>query len=338
MTLYAGMDLHSTNTYVGILDDQLNRVFNKRLPNDLPLIVTALEPFRTELHSIVVESTYNWYWLVDGLVGAGYDLHLANPCAIQQYGGLKYTDDRHDAFWLAHLLALGILPEGYMYPKKDRPVSDLLRKRSFLVRKRSSHLHSLQSLIERSTAQRFKGAEIKNFQLADLQELFHDKHLLLCAEASLATIKFLTSQIDRIQKAVKEKLRLEQPFALLTTVPGIGEVLALTIMLEVGDSTRFATVGNFASYCRCVPTDRLSAGKSKGKGNRKNGNRYLSWAFIEASHYARGFNERFRRSYQSKEAKTNKIVATKALSSKLARICYYIMRDQLPFRQEAIWC
>jgi transposase len=339
MGLYVGMDLHSRDTYFGILDDEFKQVFKKRVVNDLPLVLKTLEPFKDELRGIVVESTYNWYWLVDGLMDAGYrDIHLANPSAIKQYEGLKYTDDPHDAFWLAKLLGLGILPEGYIYPKESRPVRDLLRKRSFLVKQRTSHIHSLQSMIERYTGLRLKGNDLKKIEIQELHEIFKQEHLLLSAQASLHNIKFLTQQIIDIQKAVKEKVRVQKPFNLLMTVPGIGEILALTIMLEVGDISRFPQVGNFTSYCRCVPTDRRSAGKSKGKGNSKNGNRYLSWAFIEASNYARGFNERFRRYHQRKASKINKIVATKALSSKLARICYYIMRDQMPFREEAIFC
>ena len=134
MSLYAGMDLHSSNTYLGIMDDKFKRVFNKRLKNDLSLILANLEPFREELNGIVVESTYNWYWLVDGLMDNGYScVHLANPSAIKQYEGLKYSDDIHDAFWLAHLLILEILPEGYIYPKQDRPVRDLLSHNTSLI-------------------------------------------------------------------------------------------------------------------------------------------------------------------------------------------------------------
>ena len=61
MALYAGMDLHSRNTYLGILDHELKRVFDKRISNELPLILSTLEPFREQLQGIVVESTYNWY-------------------------------------------------------------------------------------------------------------------------------------------------------------------------------------------------------------------------------------------------------------------------------------
>jgi len=131
-------------------------------------------------------------------------------------------------------------------------------------------------------------------------------------------------------------VKLKKPFVQLQSIPGIGNILAMTIMLEVGDINRFSKVGNFASYCRCVSSQRLSDGKSKGSGNRKNGNRYLSWAFVEAAHLTRRYNEQFRRYYNRKVAQANTSLATKALSNKLARICYYIMRDQVPFHEELL--
>ena len=109
MQLYAGLDLHSRNTYIGIMDTDFKRVFAKRVANHLPLILKTLQPFRDQLKGLVVESTYNWYWLIDGLMDAGYDcVHLANPSAMKQYEGIKYADDQHDAFFLAQMLILGI--------------------------------------------------------------------------------------------------------------------------------------------------------------------------------------------------------------------------------------
>jgi transposase len=123
-------------------------------------------------------------------------------------------------------------------------------------------------------------------------------------------------------------------FGQLLTIPGIGSILAMTIMLEVGDIGRFKKVGNFASYCRCVPSKRLSDGKSKGSGNRKSGNRHLSWALTGAVQLGRRHNEQFRGYYNRKVAQANTSLATKALGNKLARICYYIMKDRVPFREE----
>ena len=335
MELYSGLDLHSRNTYIGILDTDFKRVFKKRVSNNLDLIVETLEPFRDKLKGLVVESTFNWYWLVDGLMDAGYGcVHLANPSAIKQYEGLKHSDDQHDAFFLAQLLILGILPQGYIYPKNDRPVRDLARKRMFLVKHKTAHILSLQSLIARCSGQRISSNQIRKFTSADLKQLLTEEYLLLSAQANLNIIAFLIQQIKALEKAIKKKVKLDKAFEQLMTVPGIGFILAMTIMLEVGDISRFAKVGNFASYCRCVSSQRLSDGKSKGSGNRKNGNRYLSWAFVEAAQLGRRYSQRFGRYYDRKAAQTNTIVATKALSNKLARICYYIMRDQVPFKEE----
>jgi transposase len=333
------MDLHSRNTLVGVINGSFQRVFERRVCNDLSLIVGTLEPFRSELEGIVIESTYNWYWLVDGLMDAGYShVGLANPSAIKQYEGLKHTDDRHDAFWLAQMLALGILPEGYIYPQEDRPVRDLLRKRSFLVKHRTAHILSLQSMLEREKAYKLSGNEIKTLRAEDIAKIFSEEHLLLSAQANRASIEFFGHHIKSIEKAVRKRVKLRKSFEYLLTVPGIGEILALTIMLEVGDIARFARVGNFSSYARCVASQRLSDGKKKGQGNRKNGNRYRAWAFVEASHHARRYNERLRSYYQRKCAKRNQAVATKAVCNKLARACYYIIRDHVPFREEALFC
>ncbi len=335
MQLYAGLDLHSRNTYIGIMDKEFKRIFGKRVTNDLPLILKTLDPFQDQIQGLAVESTYNWYWLVDGLMDAGYRcVHLANPSAVKQYEGLKHSDDQHDSFFLAQMLILGILPQGYIYPREDRPVRDLARKRLFLVRHKTSHVLSLQSLITRCSGQRVSANEIKKFSAEDLQQLLQQEHIVLSAQANLDSIRFFAQQIRRLEKAIKNKIKLKKEFQYLMTVPGIGTILAMTIMLEVGDINRFAKVGNFASYSRCVSSQRLSDGKSKGSGNRKNGNRYLSWAFIEAAHLSRRYNERFKSYYNRKIAQANTSLATKALSNKLARICYYIMKNQVPFKEQ----
>jgi transposase len=233
MQLYAGLDLHSRNTYIGIMDKEFNRVFNKRVVNQLPVILRTIEPFQDQLNGLVVESTFNWYWLIDGLMDAGYQcVHLANPSAMKQYEGIKHTDDQHDAFFLAQMLILGILPQGYIYPKENRPVRDLARKRLFLVRHKTAHILSLQSLIARCSGQRVSASEIRKFTVENLQQLLKDKHIVLSAQANLDTIVFLKQQILRLEKTIKNKVKLDKAFQQLLTVPGIGFILAMTIMLE----------------------------------------------------------------------------------------------------------
>jgi len=337
MKTYAGIDLHSSNNYTAVIDEHDQRLYKKRLPNRVDTVVSALDPFKETLEGVVVESTYNWYWLVDGLQDNGYSVHLANPSAIKQYEGLKHTDDQWDSFWLAHMLRLHILPEGYIYPKDTRPVRDLLRRRLLFVRHRTAHILSLQSMITRNSGTQMSSGAIKRLEQRDAEMLFNHPHLVLAAHNSIAAIRFLKEKIVNIEKEVKSVITLCKEFTSLLTVPGIGDILGLTIMLEVGDITRFPTVGNYSSYCRCVKSERLSNGKKKDENNRKNGNKYLAWAYVEAAHFANRFSPHAQAFYQKKRAKKNGIVAIKALSNKLARASYYIMRDQVPYDADKLF-
>jgi transposase len=337
MKTYAGIDLHSSTNYTAVIDEHDRRVYGKRLPNTVDTIVSVLEPFKETLEGVVVESTYNWYWLVDGLQDNGYTVHLANPSAMKQYEGLKHTDDRWDAFWLAHLLRLHILPEGHIYPKEDRPVRDLLRRRLLFVKHRTAHILSLQSMITRNCGTQITCRAIKRLKPADARALFEHPHLVVAAQNTIQTIRFLKDRIESIEKEVKSVITLRKEFTCLLTIPGIGDILALTIMLEAGDITRFPQVGNYSSYCRCVRAERISNGKKKDDNNRKNGNKYLSWAYVEAANFAIRFSPHAQSFYQKKRAKTNGIVAIKALSNKLARASYYLMRDQLSYDADKLF-
>ena len=331
MALYCGIDLHSTNCWAAVLDEDRRLIRERKVSNDLKELLDVLEPYRADLEGIAVESTFNWYWLVDGLVDAGYRVHLTNTWAAKQYEGLKYTDDRHDARWLAHLLSLGILPEGFIYPKEERAVRDLLRRRAFLVHKRTSFLLSMRGAFECRTGMRVKSDEIKKWEAGDVEQFIDDPVAALGITCLLGPIAALNDQIKVIEKEALQRGKVRKEFGRLQTVWGIGKILGLTIMYEVGDIGRFADVGNFASYCRCVKSDRLSNGKRKGSGNSRNGNPYLSWAFSEAAHFAVCHHEAARKFVQKKRSKTNGIVAIRALAHKLARASYHVMKDQVDF-------
>jgi len=331
MKLYGGIDLHSNNSVIVILDEKDQAVYKKKHKNDLLEILACLLPFRERLQGLVVESTYNWYWLVDGLMEAGFKVHLANPAAMQQYSGLKYTDDKTDARWLAHVLRLGLLPEGYICPKQERSVRDLLRKRSQLVRQKTANVLSIINLFTRNTGEAINLKQIKKLTEESLHERFGDESLALAVHSNLVVFQCLQTQIKLLEQTILKQVKLRQEFIQLKTVNGIGDILALTIMLETGEIERFAKAGNFASYCRCVSSQKISNGKKKGKGNTKNGNKYLAWAFVEAAVLAVQHNEKVKRFYQRKKDKTNSIIAIKAVAHKLSRACYYIMRDRVVF-------
>ena len=332
MRLYAAIDLHSNNSVLVVIDAKDKVVYEKRHPNDLQTILAQLKPHKKNIQAIAVESTYNWYWLVDGLMEAGYDVKLVNTVAIQTYDGLKYSSDEHDARHLAHLLRLGILPTAYIYPKKERAVRDLLRKRAQLVRDRTMHILSIQNLVIRNSGKPITQGGIRKLDEKALDLYCEGNALRIMAiKSSLEILRCLDGQITALERKVLEQARLKPEFKQITSIDGVGEIIGMTIMYEAGDLGRFEKVGQFASYARCVESSRWSNGKKKGEGNRKNGNRYLSWAFIEAAHHAVHYNERIRKFYQKKKARTNGVIACKAVAHKLARACFHVIKDQMAF-------
>ena len=331
MKLYAGIDLHSTNSVI-VVQDQDGKIINRaRLENRLSTVLAWLRRYRDQLVGAVVESTYNWYWLVDGLQDNGYTVHLANTAAIQQYEGLKYGDDTSDATWLGTLLRLDLLAEGYIYPREERPVRDLMRKRSQMVRIQTQNILSIENLIARNLGDRISANRVRILKPEHVDEWLPDEDLALAVKCNLAVLTCLREQIDILEKTLKSRVHLRPEFKGLLTVDGIGLVLALTIMLETGDISRFASVGNYVSYCRCVKSVRLSNNKKKGSGNAKNGNKYLAWAFVEAAQHSIRHNKLIRGFYTRKTAKTKRVVAIKAVAHKLARACYHIIRDGVVF-------
>src|SRR6516165_10196831 len=267
MKKFSGIDLHSNNSLIVVSDEADKIVYQRRHPNDLEEILRALEPHRKELVGIVVESTYNWYWLVDGLMNAGYVVHLANTAAIKKYEGLKYSGDDADAAYLAQLLRLGLLPEGYIYPRAERAGRDLGRKRMQLVRCQTMQILAIESILARQTGGRMSSERVKRLTAKQVEGLSLVPDVALAVEANRAVSETLQRQIEALEKRLKERVKLRPEYRLLKTVPGIGETLATTIMLETGTITRFASVGNFSSYCRCVDSRRESNGKKKGEGN-----------------------------------------------------------------------
>ena len=331
MELYCGMDLHSNNVYTGIISQDQKRVFSKRLPCDLPSILNALDPHRPFIKNMAVESTYNWYWLVDGLREHGYPVVLANPARMGQYNGLKHSDDKTDAFWIAEMLRLDILPTGHIYDPQTRPLRDLLRRRLWCVHQRTRSMLSFMSLYTRHTGRQIASRAFWDLDAEKLEEIFEHPYTRIQAAMLFENASRFNDQATQLEALGLKELRPSPAMRHLKSIPGIGDILAMSILTETGPLSRFASSGCYASYCRCVQSKRTSNHKKKGDGNARNGNRYLAWAWVEASNFHRRYHEPAARYHQKKTTRRNAIVATKSLAAKLCKGGYYTMRDEKDF-------
>jgi transposase len=325
MKIMVGIDLHSNNALCGLMDESGRRLLHQQLPCDLAAILQLLKPYKKRIATIAVESTYNWYWLVDGLQDHGYHVVLANPARMQPYSGKKHTDDVSDAYFLTELLRLNLLPTGHLYDRKVRPVRDLLRRRLLLVRQRTTLILSFKSLNERTLGQRVPLARVKTMEPEEAQARFTEPADQLLAGEQITLMDHHTDAIAKIEQHILQVAEKSPAYQRLQEMPGIGKILGLTIALETGDAKRFA------SYCRCVKSLRQSNHKKKGVNNRKCGNRYLAWAFVEAAHFACRHNEQCQRFYDRKKQQTNPVIATKALACKLAKAAWHVMAEDVPY-------
>ena len=229
-------------------------------------------------------------------------------------------------------MVMGVLPEGYIYPKEERPVRDLLRRRMCLVHMRTGEWLRLEGHVARHSGKDLGIQALQNLEARELNELLcNDTLTMAAAQISYRHIAFLDKEIRQIEKAVEGHVKLADGYERLIGVPGIGRILAMTIILETGPIGRFPGPGNYASYCRAVKAEHTSNNRKKGKGNGKSGNRYLAWAYVEAANFAVRYSPELRAWYQRKAARTKRVVALKALANKLAKACYFILRDGVEF-------
>jgi len=202
-TLYAGADLHGNNVFLSLIDGGGKEVYRRRVKANLEAVNEALDPYWPRIEALGVESTFNWYWLVDGLQEAGHVVHLANTAAMQPYSGLKHGDDRSDARHLAHLLRLGILPTGFIYPRQQRAARDLARHRMRLVQTRSRAIIAVENVLSCHTGGRLSSNQIKRLGGDDIEGLQLHADVRLALHAQIALIGALDAQIGALERRLQ---------------------------------------------------------------------------------------------------------------------------------------
>src|SRR3990170_381667 len=242
MKIYVGIDLHSNNSFVALIDEENKAVYKKRLSNDLMLLLEALKPYKDSIQGMITR--------------------YENVCI---------------------------------------------------------------------TSRKIKLSSNK------ILDFIKDENIRFAAQSQLKVLDCIMEQVDLLEKQIQKIIKPDPLFALLKSIPGIGPILGMTILLETGDIKRFKSVGNYSSYCRCVESKRVSNEKKKGVNNRKNGNAYLCWAFIEASNQAIRSYPEIKKYYQRKLGKTMRVVALKTIANKLSKACYFMLRDNVEFDMKKLF-
>lgn len=339
-SFHCGIDLGSRKTQVAIIDDNQRVLSNVRIGNDLAEICEQLKPYRGQIQ-IVAEATFNWYWLIDGLQADGHVVTLAHTAGLAAISKAKVKTDRRDALTLAKLLRAGMIPPAYIYPSEHRPVRDLLRQRWDLVSMRATEYRRIRNLLYQNNICDLGLADIRALDSEEVERLL--AHPLTQAKAllELERIKLYTQQIEAVEQELEAIADPRPEFKLLRDMPGIGTVLALTILYEIGDISRFSDVRNFSSYCRVVPGCADSCETLRHGRNDKSGNPYLKWAFTQAAtkaviHYPR-FKQFFERQLRRHGGRAKKIVCYSIVAHLLAKAAFHVLKTKEPYSEDILF-
>lgn len=337
---YCGIDLSARESHLCVVDDNLSIHLQMKAANELPLISDLLLPFMPNLQ-IVVESTFNWYWLVDGLQSQGFDLCLAHTLGLSLITHAKVKTDRRDAFTLAKLLRASLIPRAYIYPASTRPTRDLLRRRLKLVRLRAQEYGSLRQLLLRQGILSTSRNQIKLADDEDLKAWFSHPIVRTGASQQLERIELLSRQIAQLERQALDLSKQEDDYKRLLEVSGIGRILALTILYEIGEISRFKSVRHFSSYCRLVPGVAQSGAVSRRGRASKQGNAYLKSAFNQAAVVAVRSYPAIKRCYQRHLQRhrggARKLVAYNVIAHKLAQAVYVVLKEGVAYKQELLF-
>lgn len=337
---YCGIDLSARESHLCVVDENLSIHLQLKAPNELPHISNLLLPFMPDLQ-IVVESTFNWYWLVDGLQSLGFDLCLAHTLGLSMITHAKVKTDRRDALTLAKLLRAGVIPKAYIYPALNRPTRDLLRRRLKLVHLRAQEYGCLRQLLLREGILSTSRNEVKLADDEDLKAWFSHPLLVVTASHQLERIELLSKQIIELEQQILDLTRDKDDYKRLLKVAGIGRILALTILYEVGEISRFKGVRHFSSYCRLVPGVAQSGAASRRGRASKQGNHYLKSAFSQAAVAAVRSYPAIKRCYERHMARhrggARKLVAYNVIAHKLAQAVYFVLKQGVDYREELLF-
>lgn len=329
---YCGIDLHTKNMYVCIIDQQANILVHKNIPCNPETLLKLVNPYLGNL-ALSVECMFTWYWLSDFCLKYNISFVLGHALYMKAIHGAKTKNDKIDSKKIAMLLRGGLIPIAYVYPQKMRSTRDLLRRRMYFSHKRSELLAHIQNTRNQYLVEPFEGPIARKRNRHNISEKFSAAAVIKTIQTDIDMLNHYDTLLNDLENYLKRSVKTHNydDFYLLKTVPGVGDILAMVILYEIHDIARFQRVQNFTSYARLVKPKKESAGKLKGGANGKMGNAYLKWAFSEAVLLLIRERPQVKELHLKLKNKHGKATALAILSHKLGRAVYYMLHNKKVF-------
>lgn len=329
---YCGIDLHTQNMYVCIVNQAGKVMYHYNLPVSKDSLLSVVKPYLPDV-AIAVECIFTWYWIADLCSQHKIPFVLGHALYMKAIHGGKTKNDKIDSHKIAMLLRGGMIPMSYVYPAQMRSTRDLLRRRMHFVHKRSELLSHIQNTKFQHNLPDFqKRIDRKNNRIG-INEHFEDPGVRKSIELDMALLDTYELLLKEVELYLSEHAKENNltDLSLLRTIPGVGKILALVILYEIHDVNRFASVQNFVSYARLIKPKKESAGKTTGAANRKMGNAYLRWAFGEAAILMLRERPEVKKYHQKLKSKHGKAKALAILTHRIGRSVYYMLTNKKVF-------
>lgn len=335
---YCGIDLHAKKMFLCVLDEQGSVVLHRNIKTDPDSLRRALQPFRDDL-IIGVECMFSWYWLADWCREEKIHFVLGHALYMKAIHGGKAKNDKLDSEKIARLLRGGTFPLAYVYPKEMRGTRDLLRRRTFLVRRRAELLAHVQNTYTQYNIRVTSGWGRDRLRADDPTSPFADESVKFMLRSDIAVVERLDETIVQLESHLIRHAKVDDPvrFQLLRTIPGVGPILGLVMLYEVHDIERFAGIGQFVSYARLVACSHESNGKKLGTGGSKIGNAHLKWAFGEAAALMIRETDEAKAFVEKLTKQRGKARAVALLAAKIGRAVYWMMKRKQPYDAALFW-
>jgi transposase len=332
---YCGIDLHARTMYICILNQAGDVLVHRNCQSNADRFLSIIAPYRDDI-VVSVECIFTWYWLADLCAQENIAFVLGHALYMKAIHGGKAKNDKLDSHKIALLLKGGMLPQAYAYPAAMRATRDLCRRRMHLARQRADLMAHIQNTVHQYNRPSLGISLGKANRRQDVAKHFPHSVVQQMVQLDLDLINVYDEQLGRLQRdLVKQAKKHDQRmYALLTSMRGIGPILALVILYEIQDIQRFPTSGQFLSYARLVRCAKESAGKKVGKSNKKIGNSYLRWAFGEAAVLFLKGNDPAYQWYLKKSSTHGKGKALAILAKRLGETAYAMLSKNQFFDEE----
>ena len=318
--------------YVCILDQHGTKLVHKNLPTTPEAFLRVIAPYREDV-DVGVECMFTWYWLADLCQQEGMAFVLGHALYMKAIHGGKAKNDKIAAQKIAVLLRGGMFPQAYVYPSELRATRDLLRRRCHLARKRAELFAPIHNTTSQYNLPEIGKKLAYKANREGVEAHFPDPSVRKTIEVDVSLINHYDQLLGEIELYITRSAKAHdvQTFSRLQSVPGIGQILALVLLYEIQDITRFPRVQDFVSYCRLVKCAKESGGKRLGTSGKKIGNVHLRWAFAEAAVLFLRHNQPGKDYFTKLAHKHGKAKALTVLAHKLGRAVYYMRTREQAF-------